>query len=108
MMPTSTRAYDMVLSGEAWRDMRKVLEERKTKITEDLSSINNTRERDIELKARLQEISFFLALPEITRNMITLSKEIEDARETMGRSDDNGSTAEYAELERVFSLDAEQ
>jgi hypothetical protein len=85
MIPNSTQEWDALLASAAWRDLERIVEERIIFAMEQLSTLGNTQERDIELKSRIAEMRLLISLPKASRELIHTYKLM---KENDARDDD--------------------
>lgn len=72
IMPTSAEIYKTLQQTEGWKDIERVLQQRINVASHELRQLNNTPERDIELKARIDEMDRMLNLPKTSTVLIEL------------------------------------
>lgn len=77
-MQESTEVYVALLKSQGWKDFESVVRERMSEIDKMLHNMHNTREQDIELKARHYELKTMLDLPHLSVAIIELYKQMKE------------------------------
>lgn len=68
-MDLSSKEWEAFQESAIWLDMRATFLERIQLYQQDLAVLDNTREKDIELKARVAELRYILEFPAISINV---------------------------------------